>query len=108
MNIRATLAPCFAAYPLLFLKDTLMNFDNALSLAARGEFLTRSSFGGAFLALRDGKIMRGRFIGETNLTEMKAYTLSKEDRRATDWTIFHRVLPDAWEGCDAPLEHTQS
>lgn len=85
-----------------------MNFDDALSLAARGNFLTRSGFGGTFLALRDGNIMRGRFIGETGLTEMKAYAPDQEDHRAEDWKIFHRVLPDAWEGCDAPLKHAQS
>ena len=83
-----------------------MNLDDAFSLAKQGCFLTRPGFGGKLLALRDGKILRGRFIGETGMTEMKAYALSKEDHQAKDWKIFHRVLPDAWEGCDAPATNT--
>ena len=106
--------PCYMGLTLsqpaltLFPEDTPVNLDDTLSLAARGYFLTRPGLGETFFALRDGKLLRGHFIGETNITEMKACVFSEEDRQATDWKIFHRVLPDAWEGCDAPVKNTQT
>ena len=46
--------------------------------------------------------MYGHFIGETGFTDVRAYVFTDEDKNATDWERFTRVLPDAWEGCDVP------
>lgn len=46
--------------------------------------------------------MYGHFIGETGFTDVRAYVFTDEDKSATDWELFTRVLPDAWEGCDVP------
>lgn len=79
-----------------------MNLADALLLAEQGQLVARPAFAGEFLTRRGGKTLRGHFIGETGLAEMRAYSLSEEDRRAEDWRIFRRLTPDAWEGCDAP------
>ena len=79
-----------------------MRFEEALALAERGELLSRPGYEGRFVAVRDGRTLYGGFIGETGFTDMRAYTFTEEDIRATDWERFTRTLPDAWEGCDTP------
>ncbi len=79
-----------------------MRFEEAYELAEQGELITRPGYGDMFVARRGGRIVKGRFVGETGFADVRACTLTDEDRQAADWERFVRVLPDAWEGCDMP------
>ena len=79
-----------------------MRFEEALLLAGKGQLITRPGYGVSFAAIREGQAVYGHFIGETGFTDVRAYVFTDEDKSATDWERFTRVLPDAWEGCDVP------
>ena len=79
-----------------------MRFEEALSLAGKGELITRPGYGVSFAAIREGRAVYGHFIGETGFADVRAYVFTDEDKSAADWERFARVLPDAWEGCDVP------
>lgn len=79
-----------------------MRFEEALLLAGKGQLITRPGYGVSFAAIREGQAVYGHFIGETGFTDVRAYVFTDEDKSATDWELFIRVLPDAWEGCDVP------
>ncbi|WP_308775701.1 hypothetical protein [uncultured Bilophila sp.] len=79
-----------------------MRFEDALLLAEQGGLITRPQYGVSFAAIREGQAVYGHFIGETGFTEVRAYVFTDEDKNATDWVRFARVIPDAWEGCDVP------
>lgn len=81
-----------------------MRFTEAEALARQGELVGRDAYGEEFMVIRDGKTLRGHFIGESGFAEMRAYAPTDADRRAEDWRLFVRILPDAWEGCDTNLE----
>ena len=78
-----------------------MDFAAALALVHCGVAVTRHGWKGRFWIIRDGKSLMGTYIGETNLARMRVAEPSLEDRRATDWQCFTRMLPDDWTGCDA-------
>ena len=79
-----------------------MRFEEALLLAGKGQLITRPGYGVSFAAIREGQAVYGHFIGETGFTDVRAYVFTDEDKSATDWELFIRVLPDAWEGGDVP------
>ena len=70
-----------------------MRFEEALLLAGKGQLITRPGYGVSFAAIREG---------QAGFTDVRAYVFTDEDKSATDWELFTRVLPDAWEGCDVP------
>ena len=69
-------------------------------MARKGTKITRPAWNGDFFLYTDGKLLRGRYIGETCFTDMRAYAFSDEDRKACDWAAYSRTLPDDWEGCE--------
>ena len=79
-----------------------MNFEEALELGRRGVRVCRPGWEEDFLLVREGRPVRGRFLGESSLARMRGWEPSDEDRLARDWRLFRRVLPDDWEGCDMP------
>ena len=80
-----------------------MNFEEALELGRRGVRVCRPGWEEDFLLVREGRPVRGRFLGESRLARVHFWEPSDEDRLALDWRLFRRELPDEWEGCDLPM-----
>ncbi len=78
-----------------------MLFREAIAMARQGRSITRPAFGDSFVVVRDGRILKGSFIGGTGLARMVGYAFAEDDLLAADWVVFRRVLPDDWIGCDA-------
>ena len=76
------------------------HLKEAEEMARKGTKITRPAWNGDFFLYTDGKLLRGRYIGETCFTDMRAYAFSDEDRKACDWAAYSRTLPDDWEGCE--------
>jgi len=75
-------------------------WEQALNLLADGLRITRPSLGQRFLFM-DGDMLRcGAHNGETGLGTSQIYTPTEDDKRATDWIEYKRILPDSWDGCD--------
>lgn len=64
-----------------------MILEEAEEMARKGTKMTRPAWNGDFFLYTDGKLLRGRFIGETCFTDMRAYAFSDEDRKAGDWAV---------------------
>lgn len=62
-----------------------MILKEAEEMARKGTKITRPAWNGDFFLYTDGKLLRGRYIGETCFTDMRAYAFSDEDRKACDW-----------------------
>ena len=77
-----------------------MILKEAEEMARKGTKITRPAWNGDFFLYTDGKLLRGRYIGETCFTDLRAYAFSDEDRKACDWAAYSRTLPDDWEGCE--------
>lgn len=71
-------------------------------LAGKGQLITRPGYGVSFAAIREGQAVYGHFIGETDFADVRAYVFTDEDKSATGWELFIRVLPDAWGGYGVP------
>ncbi|MFQ8738104.1 MAG: hypothetical protein ACLSAH_20630 [Bilophila wadsworthia] len=79
-----------------------MRFEEALFACREGPTDHPARIRRFFCGDSGRQAVYGHFIGETGFTDVRAYVFTDEDKSATDWELFTRVLPDAWEGCDVP------
>lgn len=80
-----------------------MNWVNAVQEMMHGNKMHRSGMNNDFLICHGNVFLRGSYIGETNLTQMRRYMPTSRDISAEDWINYKRNLPsDDWEGCDSP------